>query len=77
MLSANIRLLLVGAGLLSATQAHTVFTTLYVNGITHGDGVSVRMNMDPSHVVDYIQNITSNDMACGKLGLDPRGDPYG
>lgn len=59
-------LLLLGWSLASFVQAHTVFTTLYVDGVNQGDGVSVRMNMDPSHTVDFIQNITSDDMACGK-----------
>ena len=61
------RLLIFELIFLSLTQAHTVFTTLYVNEVNQGDGVSVRMNMDPSHTVDFIKDITSDDMACGKL----------
>lgn len=60
-------LLLFGFIFLGFVHAHTVFTTLYVDGVNQGDGVSVRMNMDPSHTVDFIKDISSDDMACGKL----------
>ena len=60
-------LLLSGFIFLRFAQAHTVFTTLYVDGVNMGDGVSVRMNMDPSHTVDFIKDISSDDMACGTL----------
>ena len=47
-------------------RAHTVFTTLFVDGVDQGDGVSIRMNMDPANALDYVWPISSDDMACGQ-----------
>jgi hypothetical protein len=45
--------------------AHTIFTTLFVNDVSQGDGVCVRMNMIPENSTNPVQNLASNDMACG------------
>ncbi|KAI1076772.1 glycoside hydrolase family 61 protein [Whalleya microplaca] len=60
------------AALCSTTvNAHTVFTTLFVNDVSQGDGTCVRMNMDPQHCTDPIASVTSDDMACGVSGQQP------
>ena len=57
-----------GLALAGMASAHTRFTTLYVDGENMGDGVSVRMNLDAAHTVDFVNDITSDDMACGVDG---------
>lgn len=55
--------------LLSASaHAHTVFTTLYVDGDNQGDGVCVRMNRNPSKASFPIEPLSSKDIACGYDG---------
>lgn len=46
--------------------AHTVFTTLFVNDVSQGDGTCVRMNMDPQACTDPLEQVDSDDMACGR-----------
>ncbi|KAM3065777.1 hypothetical protein ACMFMG_009998 [Clarireedia jacksonii] len=48
--------------------AHTVFTTLYVNDVSQGDGTCVRMPSDPSTATDPINDLQSDAMACGFNG---------
>ncbi|KAN0083802.1 Glycosyl hydrolase family 61 domain containing protein [Elaphomyces granulatus] len=45
--------------------AHTVMTTIFVDGVNQGDGVCIRMNMNGSTSNNFIKPITSKDMACG------------
>jgi len=57
---------------LSALQlaaAHTIFTTLFVNGVDQGDGTCVRMNMTPDNCTFPVNDLASNDMACGTYFL--------
>ena len=54
------------AGLVPAARAHTIFTTLYVDDVSQGDGTCVRMSRSPNHCTDPISSIDSEDMACGK-----------
>ncbi|OIW31988.1 hypothetical protein CONLIGDRAFT_560478, partial [Coniochaeta ligniaria NRRL 30616] len=54
---------------LSLTNAHTVFTTLFINDINQGDGTCVRMPKDGSTSTAPIRPLTSTDMACGRDGL--------
>ncbi|KAI6085346.1 glycoside hydrolase family 61 protein [Hypoxylon rubiginosum] len=51
--------------------AHTVFTTLFVNDVSQGDGTCVRMNMDPQACTDPLEQVDSDDMACGVSGAKP------
>jgi hypothetical protein len=50
---------------LQLVAAHSVFTTLFVNGVDQGDGTCVRMNMTPDNCTSPVNNLASNDMACG------------
>lgn len=49
-------------------QAHTRFTTLYVNGKNQGDAVCIRMDMNGERTNSPLANVQSPDMACGKRG---------
>jgi hypothetical protein len=52
---------------LTQVTAHTIFTTLFVNNTSQGDGTCVRMAMTPGNATFPINELNSNDMACGKL----------
>lgn len=52
---------------LSLAAAHTVFTTLYVDGENQGDGVCVRMNSDPAKVNFPVEPLTNKAIACGTV----------
>ncbi|KAI0840745.1 glycoside hydrolase family 61 protein [Hypoxylon sp. FL0890] len=49
-------------------DAHTAFTTLFINDVSQGDGTCVRMSMDPQTCTYPIAGVDSNDMACGAGG---------
>lgn len=49
----------------SNAAAHSVFTTLFVDDVNQGDGTCVRMNMNPDTTTSPINDLSSNDMACG------------
>lgn len=53
------------------TTAHTVFTTLFIDDVSQGDGTCVRMPRDGSTSTDPIRPVTSVDMVCGRDGLSP------
>src|SRR5438034_6692119 len=55
--------------LLGTAQAHTLFTTLFVDGVNQGDGVCIRMNNDPAKATYPVRPVTSRDIACGKLSV--------
>ena len=50
--------------------AHTVFTTLFVDDVSQGDGTCVRMPSNPSTATFPINDLASDDMACGKNLMD-------
>ncbi|KAI1489401.1 glycosyl hydrolase family 61-domain-containing protein [Biscogniauxia mediterranea] len=52
-------------------NAHTIFTTLFINDVSQGDGTCVRMNTDPEHCTSPVPSVTSDDMACGINGEQP------
>lgn len=51
--------------LATTASAHTLFTTLYVNGQNQGDGTCVRMPKDGATGTAPIYPITGDAMACG------------
>lgn len=53
--------------LLGTAQAHTTFTTLFVDGVNQGDGVCIRMHNDFEEATYPIPHVTSKDVACGTL----------
>ncbi len=54
------------ARLAAVVRGHTIFTTLYIDDVSQGDGTCVRMSGTPNNCTSPISSITSNDMACGK-----------
>ncbi|RYP30369.1 hypothetical protein DL767_006277 [Monosporascus sp. MG133] len=64
-------LLLGLARLAVLADAHTIFTTLYINDVSQGDGTCVRMNRSPSTCTSPVDGIRSKDMACGANGQEP------
>lgn len=52
-------------GLASVASAHTLFTTLFINGENQGDGTCVRMPKDGSTATSPVEGIKGDDMACG------------
>lgn len=52
-------------------DAHTIFTTLFVNDKTQGDGTCVRMNQDSENCTSPVPDLSSDDMACGVTGMKP------
>ncbi|KAM0563323.1 hypothetical protein ACHAPJ_001041 [Fusarium lateritium] len=55
-------------GLASAANAHTLFTTLFIDGENQGDGTCVRQPKDASKANSPIYPITGDEMACGRDG---------
>lgn len=51
--------------LMGSVQAHTRFTTLFVDGQNQGDGVCIRMDMNGGKTNSPIGGIQSQEMACG------------
>ncbi|KAF2658734.1 lytic polysaccharide monooxygenase [Lophiostoma macrostomum CBS 122681] len=60
--------LLLALGAVPAALAHTVFTDFYVNGVAQGDGVAMRMRLDPAKASFPLENLSSNDLACNVDG---------
>lgn len=52
-------------------SAHTLFTTLFVNGENQGDGTCVRQPLDPYTAVNPIYPLDGDSMACGRSSLVP------
>ncbi|KAI1753639.1 lytic polysaccharide monooxygenase [Xylaria castorea] len=61
------------ASLLTVAQAHTLFTTLYINDVKQGqgDGTCVRQSNDLAHSNSPVRDLASDDMACGVDGTTP------
>jgi hypothetical protein len=54
---------------LPAIQAHTLFSTFYVNGNPQGNGTCLRQPIDPDTATNPLQVLTSTDLACGMSKL--------
>ena len=50
---------------LGLANAHTTFTTLFVDGQNQGDGTCIRMDMNGETCNSPIKGIQSPEMACG------------
>ena len=64
----DIQGLLLAAAAAQVINAHTVMTNFYINGLNQGNATCVRMSNDIHTATNPIKGITSDDMACGKLG---------
>lgn len=57
--------IILSLSVLQVIAAHTIFTTLFVNDVNLGDGTCIRMPKTPSNCTDPVNDLASNDMACG------------
>ncbi len=59
--------------LFTVADAHTLFTTLYINDVKQGqgDGTCVRQNTDLPHSNSPVRDLSSDEMACGMSGTVP------
>lgn len=64
----DIKGLVLAAAAAQVIHAHTAFTNFYVNGVNQGNATCVRMSNVINSATNPIHGITSDDMACGKLG---------
>ena len=71
----NLFTLFVVLALLHISAGHTVFTTLILNGVDQGDGTCIRMPTTPGTATFPINNLMSDDMACGKSITSPTQQP--
>jgi len=55
-----------------AALAHTVWSVLYVDGVSQGDGAGMRMRTDPKLASYPLQDYSSDDMACSTPFLSHR-----
>ncbi|KAK0666122.1 family 61 putative glycoside hydrolase [Cercophora samala] len=55
----------------SMATAHTVLTTVFVNGVNQGDGTCIRMSKNPDRATFPIEGINNANMACGLEGATP------
>lgn len=53
-------------GLASVANAHTLFTTLFIDGENQGDGTCVRQPTDAATANGPIYPVTGDVMACGE-----------
>ena len=60
--------LLLAALAAPSALAHTVWSVLYVDGLSQGDGAALRMRMDPKVASYPLVDYASNDMACNVDG---------
>lgn len=65
----QVKILLVAAGAVHLTNAHTTFTNFFVDGVDQGDGTAVRMSNNIQQATYPLPNVTTPDMACGKLSV--------
>ncbi|KAI1354861.1 lytic polysaccharide monooxygenase [Xylaria sp. FL0043] len=69
----SISILGLATSLFAVSEAHTLFTTLYVNDVKQGqgDGTCVRQNTDLAHSNSPVRDLSSDDMTCGFSGTAP------
>ncbi|RYC61490.1 hypothetical protein CHU98_g4701 [Xylaria longipes] len=61
-------------GLLATVQAHGVFSTLFINGASQGDGKCLRTSFTVDKITSPITDLDSAEMACGIVGQTPAPD---
>ena len=62
----QVKILLVAAGAVHLTNAHTTFTNFFVDRVDQGDGTAVHMSNNIQQATYPLPNVTTPDMACGK-----------
>lgn len=56
------------------TQAHGVFSTMFIDGTSQGDGKCLRTSFTLDNATSPITNLDSPELACGIAGLTPAPD---
>lgn len=57
-----------------AAQAHGVFSTIFIDGASQGDGKCLRTSFTVDNITSPITNLDSPELACGIVGLTPAPD---
>ncbi|KAF2009915.1 lytic polysaccharide monooxygenase [Aaosphaeria arxii CBS 175.79] len=60
--------MLVALAAAPSALAHTVFTNFFIDGVSQGDGVAIRMNTNLVEASNPIASLESNDLACNVGG---------
>ncbi|KAI0456713.1 glycosyl hydrolase family 61-domain-containing protein [Xylaria acuta] len=61
-------------GLVATAQSHGVFSTLFINGASQGDGKCLRTSFVVDKITSPITDLDSAEMACGIVGQTPGPD---
>ncbi|KAI1169351.1 glycosyl hydrolase family 61-domain-containing protein [Nemania serpens] len=64
----------VAAFLSSTARAHGVFSTVFIDGASQGDGKCLRTSLTIDNATSPITNLDSAELACGIAGLSPAPD---
>ncbi|KAI0403970.1 glycosyl hydrolase family 61-domain-containing protein [Xylaria palmicola] len=62
------------ASLATSAHAHGVFSTLFINGKSQGDGKCLRTSFTVDNITSPITHLDSPELACGIAGLTPAPD---
>ncbi|KAI1422230.1 glycosyl hydrolase family 61-domain-containing protein [Xylaria sp. FL1777] len=62
------------ASLVGSVHAHGVFSTLFINGASQGDGKCLRTSFTVDKITSPITDLGSPEMACGIVGQTPAPD---
>ncbi|KAI0525609.1 glycosyl hydrolase family 61-domain-containing protein [Xylaria bambusicola] len=62
------------ASLIGSVQAHGVFSTLFIDGVSQGDRKCLRTSLTIDKITSPITELDSPDMACGIAGKTPSPD---
>ncbi|KAI0205297.1 glycosyl hydrolase family 61-domain-containing protein [Astrocystis sublimbata] len=66
-----------GASLLATVHGHGVFSTLFIDGKSQGDGTCLRTSFNVDRITSPITDLDSAEMACGIVGQTPAPDTCG
>ncbi|KAI3339950.1 hypothetical protein F4824DRAFT_498071 [Ustulina deusta] len=56
------------ASLSGTTQAHSIFSTIFISGANQGDGKCLRTSFTIDKIANPITDLDSPEMACGIVG---------
>ncbi|KAI3325160.1 glycosyl hydrolase family 61-domain-containing protein [Xylariaceae sp. AK1471] len=62
------------ASSVSTAQAHGVFSTIFIDGTSQGDGKCLRTSFSVDRITSPVTDLDSPEMACGIVGQTPAPD---
>ncbi|KAI0150239.1 glycosyl hydrolase family 61-domain-containing protein [Xylariaceae sp. FL1272] len=62
------------ATFIATAQSHGVFSTVFIGGVSQGDGKCLRTSFDIDDITSPVTDLTSPEMACGIAGQTPAAD---